>query len=85
MLAKELGPLNVRVNSINRGMVETEGTARGRGDRERLPKAVRGVDAAGADCPASGNRADSGVSGLAGFGLVDRGDAARLGRVAVMA
>ena len=29
-LAKELGPRKIRVNSINPGMVETEGDARGR-------------------------------------------------------
>ena len=36
-LAKELGPRDIRVNSINPGMVETEGTAHGRHRWQRFP------------------------------------------------
>ena len=37
-LAKELGPRKIRVNSINPGMVETEGVHARRHRRERLPQ-----------------------------------------------
>ena len=40
-LAKELGPRKIRVNSINPGMVETEGVQGGGHPRERLPQAGR--------------------------------------------
>ena len=40
-LAKELGARKIRVNAINPGMVETEGTHAGGITRERFPKADR--------------------------------------------
>ena len=46
VLAKELGPKKIRVNSINPGMVETEGRACGRLYRKRLREVGRVADAA---------------------------------------
>ena len=58
-LAKELGPRKIRVNSINPGVVETEGvhTAGASHPPRRRSPADRGANAARPDRPASGHRA----------------------------
>ena len=45
-LAKELGPRKIRVNAINPGMVETEGTHSAGIDRQRLARSRSNADAA---------------------------------------
>jgi 3-oxoacyl-[acyl-carrier protein] reductase len=83
VLAKELGPRKIRVNSINPGMVETEGTqAQG---IIGLPKAVRGADTARRDRKAERYRADRCVSGVGRFGMADRRNVACVGRPALRA
>ena len=79
-LAKELGPRKIRVNSINPGMVETEGVHAAGLRRERLPQAGRGADAARPDRSAAGHRAGRRVPRVGRFGVDHRRDAVHLGR-----
>ena len=66
-LAKELGPRKIRVNSINPGMVETEGVHAAGHRRERLPQAGRSPDAARPHRPAAGHRPGGRLPGLRRF------------------
>ena len=70
-LAKELGPRKIRVNSINPGMVETEGV-HAAGIAESDWRTDRGADAAGQDRAAARYRAGGRVPGIGRFRLDHR-------------
>ncbi len=78
-LAKELGPRQIRVNSINPGMVETEGVHSGRDRRQRFPQAVRGTNAARPNRAAEGHRAGRRLPGVGRIQLDHRRDALYFG------
>ena len=63
VLAKELGPRNIRVNSINPGVVDTEG-ARAMDSYDEVANAIKAADSVWPDRHARGHRADCCVSGL---------------------
>jgi 3-oxoacyl-[acyl-carrier protein] reductase len=79
-LAKELGPRKIRVNSINPGMVETEGVRAAWAERERHAEANGSADAAGPDRTAAGHRARGGVFGVARRVVDHRRNAVHIGR-----
>ena len=79
VLAKELGPRKIRVNSINPGMIETEGVHTGlRG--QRLPEDGRDAVAAGPYGAARRYRADGRLAGVGRLEVHDRRVVAGVGR-----
>ena len=71
VLAKELGPRKIRVNSISPGVVETEGTLQGY-HRQRLRAAGGAANAARSVRTAGRHRPGGGVPGLRRRALGDR-------------
>jgi len=57
VLAKELGPLKIRVNSINPGVIDTEG-ARAMDSYEEVANAIKALDSAGPNRHAGRHRVD---------------------------
>ena len=70
--ARELGPRKIRVNSINPGVVETEGTHTGGHHRLRFRKGSDCAGAAGTISAGQRHRSDRGVPGVGRFRVVDR-------------
>ena len=73
-LSKELGPKKIRVNALNPGMVETEGTHSCRLHRQRIRKASCRRYAARPHRPAARYRRSRGFPGFRRFGLAERSD-----------
>ena len=85
VLAKELGPRKIRVNAINPGGVETEGTHTAGISRQRLRSADGATDAAWPLGTARRYRTRRGVSRLRRLSLGDRRNPGRLRRYVVSA
>jgi NAD(P)-dependent dehydrogenase (short-subunit alcohol dehydrogenase family) len=83
VLAKELGPRKMRVNSINPRMIETERGACRRHGRKRLPEDGRDAGAARTRRAAGRYLADGRLSGVVRLEVHDRGGAAGVGRLEV--
>jgi len=71
-LAKELGARKIRVNSLNPGMVETEGVHSAGFLGTDFEKNVIATTPLGGHWAAEGHRDRCGLSCLGGFGVVDR-------------
>jgi 3-oxoacyl-[acyl-carrier protein] reductase len=73
VLAKELGPRNIRVNSINPGVVDTEG-ARAMETYEEVAKRDQGADFARSNRHTGGHRVDRSISRLRRSPMAQRRD-----------
>jgi 3-oxoacyl-[acyl-carrier protein] reductase len=82
-LGKELGSRNIRVNSINPGMVETEGT-HSAGIRERLSQTNRSHHAAGPHRTTTGHRTCRRLPRVLGLVVYNRRDTLHYRRVALI-
>ena len=83
VLAKELGPKKIRVNSINPGHGGDGRHALRWNHRQRLPEGRRGADPARSDRSARRHCTDRRISGIGGFRLADRRNLAGLRRPAI--
>ncbi len=84
VLARELGPRKIRVNTINPGMVETEGTHSCRLHRLRLREGAAAAGAAGPHRQGRRHRADRRLPRVGRLGLAHRRAAAGQRRPALI-
>ena len=82
-LARELGPKKVRVNSINPGMIETEGVHAAGIHRQRLSETGRSANAAGPHRPAAGRGDRGDIPRVGGFRLDHRRNVSGLRRLSL--
>ncbi len=82
-LSKELGPRKIRVNAINPGIVETEGTQAGGMLGGDMEKAMVTQTPLGRLGQPHGYSPDRGLPGIGGCGMADRRNDHRLGRHAL--
>ena len=71
VLAKELGPQNIRLNSINPGVIDTEG-ARAMETYEQVARRDQGADSAGQNRHAGRHRVDRCLSRIRGSPMAHR-------------